>query len=702
MFIKMEHAKMLSLRDCETIINQCVKFETKPEIIGLSVTRREDNNFNINITIDYCQSKTTFNFFGKCVSQIPENAQDCDALPRLYLIKSKFLVYEDLSVQDFRATSSAVNSFNLEQTQKVLQSLACLHTTTQQDKPRTKLSRLEDKQLQEIVNLAANGEEVREELERRMNSLQFWRCSTHGKLLPKNILFKLDECKLTGAQPNLFEAPACDFLRVILFCSSEEVQKYHLQELIMQYYNLLSENAKKYNLGLENILPYEKFQQSVFYFLPLIKLEKVLLLEDDTSIKEFQQCVNNTKFLSKEECYIITHNNIKNQDYNLESFEVKNLENVSGFLGIYHKLTIKLKNSKTWNYFLKSTPNTGAPQALATQLKSSEREGFMYGVLIPQLLNLGIHTIKDCLPASYYQRHEDMLVFEDLSASNFHVLPSQEPFDIHLLTLSIKQLAKFHASFLVFEEKLKLRIKTEYPSYFDEPLFLENPQHLGAKTFMTGIKSLFSTNGLFTEIHTEKNQKNFYAFWPKLKILFYEVIKTSERFRNVLSHGDIWTSNIMVKHQDGKAIDCRFVDFQIIRYCPPAYDFLSILHLATHRSIRMQHEEDLKIIYYEELGKTLAEFDCDVAKVYPLNDFLECIDYMKPQMVVQAAIDCVLTMCTPEEISAFLSDEEKSNYVYFEDRTQFITDMCKQSPNFKKRLQECMLDIYDYCDLMSQ
>ena len=67
-------------------------------------------------------------------------------------------------------------------------------------------------------------------------------------------------------------------------------------------------------------------------------------------------------------------------------------------------------------------------------------------------------------------------------------------------------------------------------------------------------------------------------------------------------------------------------------------------------------------------------------------------------MVLQAAIDCVLTMCTPEEIAEFLNNEEQCWYVYFEDRTEFITEMCGKSILYRNRVKECILDIYDYCN----
>ena len=90
--------------------------------------------------------------------------------------------------------------------------------------------------------------------------------------------------------------------------------------------------------------------------------------------------------------------------------------------------------------------------------------------------------------------------------------------------------------------------------------------------------------------------------------LFYSTVSASDRFRNVLSHGDLWTSNILLKFDNDKAVDCSFVDYQLLRYCPPGHDFLSVVHLTTVRDIRLNHEDALKRVYYDELSRKLFNY----------------------------------------------------------------------------------------------
>ena len=470
----------------------------------------------------------------------------------------------------------------------------------------------------------------------------------------------------------------------------------------------MKEETRRYGVDIAKILTEDDFYLSVHYVLPLIKLEATILDQNDTTTQELEEILN-CQLLSRENCYVIVKNKLGTTNYDFLRYQVTPLSDVSGFLGEYHKAEIKilhLSQENTIDTFIKSSPKSGIPMEIARDTDSFRREVFLYETLVRQMQKYGINTINECLPACYFHRPKEFMVFEDMSLINYHNVDALKPLEFPLLVLLTQTLAKFHACSLILEEKMSMevgkpyRLMDVYGSYFTEPLFFENEEHKGSRAFMVGIKSVLTAVELFTEIQTDENQRNFRNFWPKLKELFYTVIRPSDRFRNVLCQCDLRTSNIMVRFQDHKPENCVLVDFQIVRYSPPAYDLLSVLHLMTDRSTRLKHEDDLIQIYYEELGKVLGSYGYSVDEVYPYEDYIEGIKYMKPQMVLQAAIDCVLTMCTPEEISEFLSDEEKCRYVYFEDRTEFMTAMCQKSGLYRNRLKECILDIYDYCNSM--
>jgi thiamine kinase-like enzyme len=752
----MEDAALLTSEDCDRVVKQHLDNAT---IVNFEVIPSPSQNYSIKVNVYHDGQAKVLTFFGKRTEKIPKMNEilyddfkkvipefEPGITPQLYLKKEDFLIFEDLDLQGFHTCDSKSGFLNLNHIRIVLHVLAKFHSACfafeeAKSKATQKSFTLESEYLVDHSNVFLQKDDVlsvvsslldnteddfsktMKDLDERQHSSKFRRTLCHGKLTSKNIMFKCakgvpEECKLINFRPNYYASPVCDVLQLIFFNTSEDLRRHHFESLLHHYHRCLKKELEKYRTDVDQILSNKDLQAAVHHFLPLIKLERVLLMKEkrnqDQLLAEAEQALREVliyPLLSREDCYVIVKNKIGTTSFELESFEVTPLSDVSGFLGEYHRLQIKvihLSEEKTINCFVKCTPKSGTPQEIARDLDTFSREVFMYQILVPQMQNLGIDIINECIPACYCQRHDDFLVFEDMSLRNYRNLSALAPLDFTMLTMATRKLARFHASSLILEERISegggkpYRLIDAYSDYFKEPLFFEDRKHLGARQFATGIKSVYDAIDLFPELQTKPNKDNFRKFWPTFKKLFYSVIKTSDRYRNVLSHGDLWTSNMLVHFDETDTPDdCVLIDFQIVRYCPPAYDLLSILHLTTDRATRLKHETELLRIYYDELSRVLLFYGYRVDDIYPIEDFLGCVKYMKPQMVMQAAIDCVLTMCTPEEINSFLTNEEVCRRVYFEDRKEFMVAMCQKSSLYKTRLRECILDVYDYCNSMS-
>ncbi|KAJ3653636.1 hypothetical protein Zmor_012876 [Zophobas morio] len=660
-------------------------------------------NFELKINIYEKQVAKSVSFFVKTGPNVAQTL-DTNFSPKLYLKKDNLAVYEHLG-QNFENRGRLLNT---EELQIVLKTLAAFHAinfVSELDHSNFDLSSpAVTSLLSSLLENEAQVSKTIKNLRQKQLESKFRRTLCHGNLTNRNLMFKNDkgaptECRLLNFKANFCVPPIYDVLQLIFFNTSEDLRQSHFQALLDYYYECLKEETTKGDLDVT----VDDFRLSAHYYLPVVKLQAALHHQNETSVQELKESLA-YPLLSKEDCYVIVENKIGTKNYKFVSYQVTPLSDVSGFLGEYHRVEIKIDQS-TINAFIKCTPKTGIPLEIATDVDSFSREVFMYTTLVQQMKKYGITTINECTPRCYFYRPKEFMVFEDLSFT-YQNVNALKPLGFPYLRLLIQKLAKFHACSLILEEKVSAekgqpyRLIDEYRPHFTEPLFLDNDQHKGALSFIIGMKSVVTATELLKEVQTEQNQRNFRNFWPKLKELFYTVIRPSDRFRNVLCHGDLWTSNMMVQLQDDKPTDCVLIDFQIVRYSPPAYDILSVLHLTTDRSTRLKHEDDLIQIYYDELGRVLKSYGYSVDKVYPYEDYIGCIKYMKPQMVLQAAIDCVLTMCTPEEISEFLNNEEQCRYVYFEDRTGFITAMCGKSTLYRNRVKECILDIYDYCNSM--
>jgi thiamine kinase-like enzyme len=753
---KMDDTALLTFEDCDRIVRQQLDNAT---IVNFEVTSSPSQNYSIKVKVSHDGRTKVLTFFGKRTEKIPKMNEilyedfkkvipqfEPGITPQLYLKKEDFLIFEDLEVQGFHTCDPKSGLLSLNHIRVVLHVLAKFHAACfafeeTKSKATHKIFTLESDYLVDYSNVFLQKDEVvsvvsslldnteddfsrtMKDLEERQHSSKFRRTLCHGRLTSKNIMFKCakgvpEECKLTNFRPNYYASPVCDVLQLIFFNTSEDLRRHHFESLLHHYHKCLKKELEKYRTDVDKILSINDLQVAVHHFLPLIKLETVLLMQEkrcqgklvaeaEQALKEVLTC----SLLSREDCYVIVKNKMGTTSYELESFEVTTLRDVSGFLGEYHRLQIKvihLSEEKTINCFVKCTPKGRTPQDIARDLDSFSREVFMYQILVPQMQKHGIDTINECIPACYFQRHDDCIVFEDMSLLNYRNLSALSPLDFSMLIMVTRKFAKFHASSLVLEEKMSkeggkpYRLIDAYSDYFKETLFFEDTKHLGARQIAAGIKSIHDAIDLFPELQTKTNKDNFQKFWPTFKKLFYSVGKTSDRYRNVLSHGDLWTSNLLVHFDEtDKPDDCVLIDFQIVRYCPPGYDLLSILHLTTDRATRLKHETELLQIYYDELSRVLLLYGYRVDDIYPFEDFLGCVKYMKPLMVLHAAMECVLTMCTPEEINSFLTNDEVCRRVFFEDRKEFMVAMCQKSTRYKTRLRECILDVYDYCNSMS-
>ncbi|XP_063922479.1 uncharacterized protein LOC135136925 [Zophobas morio] len=665
-------------------------------------------NFELKINIYEKQVAKSVTFFVKTGPNVAQTL-NTNFSPKLYLKKDNLAVYEHLG-QNFETRGRLLNT---EELQIVLKTLAAFHASnfvSELDHSNFDLSSpAVTSLLSSLLENEAQVSKTIKNLRQKQLESKFRRTLCHGNLTNQNLMFKNDkgavtDCRLLNFKANFCVPPIYDVLQLIFFNTNEDLRQSHFQALLDYYYECLKEETTKGDLDVT----VDDFRLSAHYYLPVVKLQAALHHQNETSVQELKEILA-YPLLSKEDCYVIVKNKIRTTNYQFLCYKVTPLSDVSGFLGQYHKLQIKIRlqlDETTVNCFIKSVPRLGISMDIANDLNSFSREFFVYETIVAQMLKHEINIINDCIPPCYFYRPKEFMLFENMALLGYQNLDAMEPLNFNMLTLLVKTLAKFHACSLLLEEKISQKegkpysLYNSYKEYFTEPLFFEDEKHRGARQSATGLKAVLAAVKLLTDIQTPTNQRNFDAFWPKFRQLYYTVARPSDRFRNVLCHGDLWTSNMMVKYEDGEAANCVLFDFQIVRYCPPVYDLLSVLYLTTHRSTRLKYEDELVRTYYDELGRILDSYGVDVEDFYSYGDFLECFNYIRPHMLMHAAYECTQTMCTPEEISAFVSDEEALNQMFFGDRTEFMTVMCEKSELYRNRLKECILDIYDYCDSM--
>ncbi|KAK9509047.1 hypothetical protein O3M35_006454 [Rhynocoris fuscipes] len=199
-------------------------------------------------------------------------------------------------------------------------------------------------------------------------------------------------------------------------------------------------------------------------------------------------------------------------------------------------------------------------------------------------------------------------------------------FDFQHASVALITLADFHATFLIQQYVENFQFDEKYEEVCFESLFFQDDE-----TIHEGL--VFSFNNILKNIcykYFNKFTKNFIdKTFDNLKLTTIELLKKSKIHRNFLLHGDPWGNNILFKYNDNnQPIEAILVDFQAIRYAPPAVEVLHFLNVGTTNETLLKQDE-LKDIYFSRLTETLALKHIDINSILTKEDFLKsCKDFI--------------------------------------------------------------------------
>lgn len=255
----------------------------------------------------------------------------------------------------------------------------------------------------------------------------------------------------------------------------------------------------------------------------------------------------------------------------------------------------------------------------------------------------------------------------------------------HVLTVAAS-IARFHATYANFATKKSwnrqrpYNFLDEYGHLMKEPTFYDSP-------WLRGCGKL-STNLLYT-FSKKYNNVNFPNLEEQLIKLF---IESSDNFRdyddtlNVLVHRDLWLNNIMFKYADGVPVNALLLDFQCLRYGPPAFDLNMFLYMTTTRNFREQNEREVFEHYYSVFTESLNDATKQRLKNlgYTREEFLSWCEKSRMFGMVLAIGIFPYVLMSPVAASRYFDDPLTFDR-YLEDRTEPVIEYCKQCPVYRDR-----------------
>ncbi|KAJ8916043.1 hypothetical protein NQ315_010911 [Exocentrus adspersus] len=415
-----------------------------------------------------------------------------------------------------------------------------------------------------------------------------------------------------------------------------------------------------------------------------------------------------------EDCFKIAKE-VVGIDYNFLSYELVEANGLLGALGQYYKLKLtinKAGDDVVLNLFAKfmidfpkdafprgedAFPRVGDAFPKDGPPTLSLQEEFVYTVFVPELKNIGLGNICDFLPRCYFMRSSDVMVFEDLTYSDYEAVNSEEPYSYEMLLLVVKKLAKMHACSLLYEEITSkgsgetTKINVQFSKYvmgFSQAVDTKFKDTIHYCNVNTTVNYIYNQ---FPDVAKEITMEEFRERSRNIFDSVLDKMKTSGKYRNVICHGDLWGGNMLFKFKDTRPVDCFLVDYQMIKYCPPAQDLMAFLYINTRTNYLSKLIND----YYTEMSTIFKRYSFDLSTVYPYEVFMDSCEYMKSYAVWQAAAYYPSSL-DRKKVQDLLGSVEETVQFFAVDKTEVLKVLMKHDW-IRSRFREIVEHLYDLC-----
>ncbi|XP_067004051.1 uncharacterized protein [Anabrus simplex] len=417
-----------------------------------------------------------------------------------------------------------------------------------------------------------------------------------------------------------------------------------------------------------------------------------------------------SQVLSEQEWLCAVQKRLRTNDCKILKVTVSQLGgDVGGFLGDHLRVRLSVMTHLSSSpetqevaFFVKRIPLDHQSQGELVQ----SSQGFPKETgLFSTLFSLYPESENPWAPQCYFVR-PDALVLDDLIYEKFRLAGRKKCLDYAHCVLLLRALAVFHAGSIIIEENQAkktnkpCRLNELYPDLLFENFFVDDNSFKTNMWFHSAVESLASSVILLEKYkrNINVNEVNIQTF-KKFIYQLYEIVKPSNKYRNVVSHGDLWTNNMLFKYDedDETPVQVRMVDFQLVRYAPPAIDVMTFLHINTPQEFRIANIEKFLSLYHNCLGEELRRHGYRVEDYLPWPEFRESCDVYNIAGCIYAPCYHTFNIMDESVLRERLTPEKFSEF-FFGNRYELVEYCCETDPDYKERLLteleelvECML-----------
>ncbi|XP_020296161.1 uncharacterized protein LOC109861068 [Pseudomyrmex gracilis] len=220
---------------------------------------------------------------------------------------------------------------------------------------------------------------------------------------------------------------------------------------------------------------------------------------------------------------------------------------------------------------------------------------------------------------SYMDGENDFIVLEDVSPLGYGPPSRQNCINFAECSTILKTLAKFHSiSFAYRDQK-----KEEYEQIINclkETYY--SPSHWSwYEKFYTNLVSI-ARNAIATEYPNSEADKRFNTYEPRAIFdIVSKMCLNKEAPTSVISAGDCWAPNFLVRDVGQGQKEALMLDFQLARCSSPVCDLSFLIYSCTLKPFRDQYFDDVLKVYYTELSSAIKSLGSDPEKVYSWDLF---------------------------------------------------------------------------------
>lgn len=276
----------------------------------------------------------------------------------------------------------------------------------------------------------------------------------------------------------------------------------------------------------------------------------------------------------------------------------------------------------------------------------------------------------------------------DLAIEGYKTFKSCETLDLKHTLVTAASIARFHAFFANYATKRSSNGRSynfleEYGDVMTEPTFCDSPWLRAAAKLSVNFLRIYS--------------KQFAQYPQELEGVLVERyieacvdLREHEDTLNVMIHKDLWMNNIMFKHNGEEPTNALIIDFQCLRYGPPAFDLMVFLYLTTVRKFRKRHERDVLRHYFDIFSETIDE--ATKARLKGLSyDYETFVAWCERSRMFAAFIAIgIFPYVLMDPTTAQKTFDDPATYMKYcnEDRTEPVLEYCKISKIYMERQLE--------------